>query len=54
MFRKLLGLSMALLAFPAFAGDISYNYIELGYQKIDFDEELSPGVSIDGDGFGIA
>jgi hypothetical protein len=45
---------MTLLAFPAFAGDISYNYIELGYQKIDFDEELSPGVSIDGDGFGVA
>ena len=54
MFRKLLGLSMTLLALPAFAGDISYNYVELGYQKIDLDEELSPGISIDGDGFGIA
>ena len=53
MFRKILVLSMALLALPAFAGDISYNYIELGYQKIDFDEELAPGVSIDGNGYGI-
>lgn len=52
MFRKLLGLSLALSAVPAFAGDISYNYVELGYQKIDIDDVV-PGVNIDGDGFGI-
>ena len=28
MFRKLLGLSITLLALPAFAGDISYNFVE--------------------------
>lgn len=51
MYKKLLGLSLALLAFPAFAGDISYNYVELGYQKIDIDD---PGIGedVDGDGFG--
>jgi hypothetical protein len=51
MYKQLLGLSLALLAFPAFAGDISYNYVELGYQKIDIDD---PGIGedVDGDGFG--
>lgn len=52
MFRQLFGLSVALLALPAFAGDISYNYVEFGYQKIDIDD-IVPGVDIDGDGFGI-
>ncbi len=53
MFRKLLGTALLVFAFPAFAGDLSYNYIQLGYQKYDFDEDLVPGSSIDGDGFGI-
>ena len=53
MFRKILVLSTALLALPAFAGDISYNYIELGYQKIDIDDP-GFGFDVDGDGFGIA
>lgn len=53
MFRKLLVTSLALLAFPAFANDISYNYVQLGYQKIDIDD---PGIGfdVDGDGFGVA
>ena len=37
MFRKLLGLSLVMLAFPAFAGDISYNYVQVGYEKIEID-----------------
>ena len=52
MFRKLLGLSLTLLALPAFAGDISYNFVELGYQKIDVDD-VGIGADADGDGFGI-
>lgn len=53
MFRKLLVTSLLLLAFPAFAGDISYNYVQIGYQKIDIDD---PGIGfdVDGDGFGVA
>jgi len=53
MFRKILGFSLVLFALPAFAGDISYNFVEFGYQKIDFDEDITPGVSIDGNGYGI-
>lgn len=49
MFRKVLGLSLVLLASPALAGDISYNYLQLGYQKIEFDD-----FNVDGDGFGVA
>lgn len=52
MYRKLIGLSLSLLAFPAFADDISYNYIEFGYQKIEIDSDVI-GLSVDGDGFGI-
>ena len=52
MLRKLFGLSVALLALPAFAGDISYNFVELGYQKIDVDD-VGIGADADGDGFGI-
>jgi outer membrane protein assembly factor BamA len=49
-----LGITLLVFAAPAFAGDLSYNYVQLGYQKIDFDDDIAPGVSIDGDGFGIA
>lgn len=53
MLRKIFGLSLALLALPAFADDISYNYMELGYQKIDIDDP-GLGFDVDGDGFGVA
>ena len=53
MFKKLLGFSLLVFAFPAFAGDLSYNLVELGYLKHDTDEDLVPGTSIDGDGFGV-
>ena len=43
---------MTLLALPAFAGDISYNFVELGYQKIDVDD-VGIGADADGDGFAI-
>lgn len=53
MFRKILGLSLVVFASPALAGDLSYNFFELGYQKVDLDEDPLPGVSVDGDGYGI-
>lgn len=53
MLRKLLVTSLALLAFPAFANDISYNYLQFGYQTIDIDDP-GIGVDVDGDGLGIA
>lgn len=52
MYRKLFGLSLAVLALPAFAADISYNYVEFGYEKIELDDTAT-GASVDGDGFGI-
>lgn len=46
MFKKVLGLSLLVFASPALAGDLSYNYLELGYQRIDVDD-----INVDGDGF---
>ena len=31
MIRKVLGVSLLLLASPVFAGDLSYSYVQLGY-----------------------
>jgi hypothetical protein len=53
MLNKVLGLSLFVLDAPALAGDFSYNFVEVGYQKVDLDEDPLPGVSVDGDGFGI-
>lgn len=53
MFRKLLGLTLVLVLSPAMADGLSYNYIQLGYQKADLDDDLA-GISIDGDGYGIS
>lgn len=54
MFKKLLlGTALVFALSPAFAGDLSYNFIEIGYQKADLDDDLA-GFSIDGDGYGIA
>ena len=53
MFKKLLlGTALVFAMSPAFAGDLSYNFIELGYQKAELDDDLA-GFSVDGDGFGI-
>lgn len=54
MLRKTSILGLLLFAMPVFAADISYNYVEAGYQKIDIDDDLSGGFDTDGDGFGIA
>ena len=49
--KKLLGIVLVLFAVPAFAADLSYNYVELGYQRIELDDDF---VDVEGDGFGIA
>jgi len=48
MIKKLLGAALALLAVPAFADDLRYTYVEVGYQDIELDD-----FNADGDGFGI-
>jgi hypothetical protein len=53
MLRKVSGLTLLLLAAPTFAADISYNFIEAGYQEIDIDGGFFSGVDIDGDGYGV-
>ncbi|MDJ0748057.1 MAG: porin [Woeseiaceae bacterium] len=49
MFRKSLGILLLVAATPAVA-DISYNYVDLGFQRIELDV---PGADVDGDGFAI-
>lgn len=51
MFKKFLGLSLVLLAIPAMAEDLSYNYIQAGYGWYNFDDDFAG--DIDGDGFNI-
>ena len=53
MLRKFCGLALLALAAPTLAADISYNYIEAGYQEIDIDDDLLGGFDVDGDGYGI-
>jgi hypothetical protein len=48
MIRKSLGLVLLLLAGPALAQGVSYNFIELGYERSEFDD-----IDLDGDGFGL-
>ena len=48
MIRKSLGLALLLLAGPGLAEGVSYNFIELGYERVEFDD-----IDLDGDGFGL-
>ncbi len=52
MIRKSLSIALLLLAGPALAADISYNYGQLGYQWTTL-EDVLPGLDVDGDGFGF-
>ena len=52
MLRKSLGILLLAAAAPAVADDISYNFVDLGYQRIEIDDVA--GIDVDGDGFGIA
>jgi hypothetical protein len=52
MIRKGLSIALLLLAGPALAADISYNYGQLGYQWATL-EDVLPGLDVDGDGFGF-
>ena len=47
--KKLLGLVLVVFAFPAFAADINYNFVQAGYQQVDID-----GASEDADGFALS
>ena len=51
MIRKLSALALLALAAPAMAGDLSYSFVQGGYQRIDFDDDFIG--SVDGDGFGL-
>ena len=53
MLRTFCGLIVLALAAPTFAADISYNYIQAGYQEIDIDGGFVGGLDIDGDGYGV-
>jgi len=53
MIRKALYTTLLLLAGPAMAADISYNYVQLDYAFITL-EDVLPGVDVDGDGPGIS
>ncbi len=50
MTRTILILTAALLATPAIADGLDYNYLEGGYQRIELDDDF---FDVDGDGFGI-
>lgn len=47
--NKLLGLILVVFAFPAVAADFSYNFAQVGYQKVDID-----GASDDADGLALS
>ena len=51
MYRLTTGLLALALTGSAFAGDLSYNFLEGQYQRVEFDEGF---IDVDGDGFGIA
>lgn len=54
MIRKVLGVSLLLLAAPAFAGDLSYNYVDLSYRFFELDDDDFSGIDVDGDGPAIS
>ena len=53
MLKRFLSIVVLLSVSPAFAGDLSYNFVEIGYQKAEFDYDFG-GSSVDGDGYGIS
>lgn len=52
MLKKWLSLVLLFSVSPAFAGGLSYNFVELGYQNAELDDDIA-GFSVDGDGYGI-
>lgn len=51
MVRKIVFTSLFILAAPAMADGLNYNYLEGSYQKAEIDDSVG---SIDGDGYAIA
>lgn len=52
MFKQILGIALVFCVSPALAGGFSYNFVELGYQNAEFDDDFG-GFDIDGDGYEI-
>jgi opacity protein-like surface antigen len=52
--RKLFALGLLFVALPSVAADLSYNYIQGGYQEYDIDDDLFGGFDVDGDGYFIS
>ena len=53
MLKRLLGMALVFSVSPALAGGLSYNFVELGYQNAELDDDFA-GISVDGDGYGIS
>lgn len=51
MLRSISLMLLAAFAVPAMAGDLSYSYVEGGYQRVELDD--SSGLNVDGDSYGI-
>ena len=52
MLRTTIATLLAFVATSALAEQPSYNYVQVGYQKIEIDD-ISPGSDADGDGLGV-
>lgn len=50
MLRSIAALTALAFAAPVLADGVSYNYIEGGYQRVEFDDAFG---DVDGDGFGL-
>lgn len=50
MLRSIAAITLLIFAVPAMAQDLSYNYIEGSFGKVELDDSF---VDVDGDGFGI-
>lgn len=50
MLRSIAVISLLVLSVPAMSQDISYNYIEGAYNRVELDDSI---VDVDGDGFGL-
>lgn len=50
MLRSVAAITALAFAAPVLADGVSYNYIEGGYQRVEFDDSFG---DVDGDGFGI-
>ena len=52
MLKQIVGIVLVFFASPVLAGGFSYNFVELGYQNAEFDDDFG-GFNVDGDGYDI-